>query len=97
MNVFKTGESISIKCIVEDLVDLSTATYLFAIQDWKGENRLEIEPTVIGNEMSVILTPEQTQVASNYKYEFRIKVDQLVDRVHCGELILTDCIIKEMV
>lgn len=97
MNVFKTGESISIKCIVEDVVDLSTASCLFAIQDWKGENRLEIEPTVVGNEMSVMLTPEQTQVASNYKYEFRIKVDQLVDSVHCGELILTDCIIKEMV
>lgn len=97
MNVFKTGESISIKCIVEDAVDLSTVNCLFAIQDWKGGNKLEIEPTVVGNEMSVILTPEQTQVASNYKYEFRIKVDQLVDSVHCGELILTDCIIKEMV
>ena len=97
MNVFKTGESISIKCIVENVADLSTTERMFAIQDWRGGNRIEIVPDVNGNEMSVLLTEEQTQVADNYKWEFRIKVDQLVDSIACGELILTDCVIKEMV
>jgi hypothetical protein len=97
MDVFKTVESITIECVVENVSDLSTANCLFAIHNWKGENKIEKSPVIDGNKMNVKLLENETQLPDVYEYEFRIKVDDEVDSVYCGKLSLQDCVIKEMI
>ena len=97
MEIYKTGESITINCIVENVSDLSTADCIFAIQNWKGEDNIQKIPIIDGNKMTVMLDQSETQKADIYDFEFRVKVDGLVDSVYCGKLALQDCVIKEMI
>lgn len=91
---YKTGETIPIIFEVENVTNLDYVNCMFGIQRMGTDTKKYIIPEKIGNKLKVVLEPEDTEEVGTYIFEFRIRVDNIVDSVYDGYISLKDSVIK---
>lgn len=93
---YNTGETIPITFTVKNVTNLDKVDCLFGLQKMgeSDDDKLFIVPEKDGNQIKVVLQPEDTMRVGTYKFEFRVRVDNIVDSVHEAYIVLTDSVIK---
>lgn len=94
---YKTGETISISCIVGNVVDFNLADVKFGFTNIELGEMVLKTPSVTGNELSVTLESADTKIAGAYLYEFWVIIGGIADCIGEGYIVLRESKMKGVI